>query len=428
MVRQKKKTIVFVTPLKVEADSRTFKQAASLARFGYLSVVVELERSDLNENAAPFELIAVKKNEDHAVDVSRNTKAAKKEAIQGLKKFCRNRLPRRLLEYLRIIFFIFDYLYHTCFMTFKSLPRASLYYLHAPYQFPAVYLASKRYRVPYIYDAHDFYVDLPDYESAAISERFACRVYRYVEFLCIKKASAVVTVNDGIAALIREEFDYRSGILVIRNCHDYRLDQRPEREIREKLGLGEEVFLLIVVGNAKKGQAVKAALDLMAMLPPNAHLAFLGKGYETYLDDVFDKALSERIHFIRPVKPYEVVPFIRAANATLILYYPKSENYKNCLPNGFFQSMAAGLPLLYPELPEIKKIAESYELGLAINPQSADSIRKAVETLMEDKRLYLKFKRNLKRAGRELSWEREEEKLLKLIVKSPNMSGESWPT
>jgi glycosyltransferase involved in cell wall biosynthesis len=112
------------------------------------------------------------------------------------------------------------------------------------------------------------------------------------------------------------------------------------------------------------------------------------------------------------------VPFIRAANAALILYYPMSENYKNCLPNGFFQSLAAGLPLLYPELPEIKKISESYELGLAINPRSTDSIRKAVDTLMENNELYLKFKENLRRAGKELSWENEEEKLEKLIFKS----------
>ena len=35
----------------------------------------------------------------------------------------------------------------------------------------------------------------------------------------------------------------------------------------------------------------------------------------------------------------------------------------------FFQPIAAGLPVLYPELPEIRRIAEQYELGVPIDPQ-----------------------------------------------------------
>src|SRR5437660_9979526 len=50
------KTIVSVTPVRVEADSRTFKQAASITAFGYTSVVVEGERSALDSEDLPFQL------------------------------------------------------------------------------------------------------------------------------------------------------------------------------------------------------------------------------------------------------------------------------------------------------------------------------------------------------------------------------------
>ncbi|MDQ7779190.1 MAG: hypothetical protein RDV41_05720, partial [Planctomycetota bacterium] len=49
-------TIVSLTPLSVESDSRTFKQAASAARFGYRSIVVEGEPSRLPCTDLPFEL------------------------------------------------------------------------------------------------------------------------------------------------------------------------------------------------------------------------------------------------------------------------------------------------------------------------------------------------------------------------------------
>src|SRR4051812_46557557 len=55
--------IVSITPTRVEADSRTFKQAASFARFGYTSIVVEGERSHLDKERLPFELRTIEVRE-----------------------------------------------------------------------------------------------------------------------------------------------------------------------------------------------------------------------------------------------------------------------------------------------------------------------------------------------------------------------------
>ena len=49
-------TIVTVTPLAVENDSRVFKQAASVARFGYRSIVVEGGKSEFSGTDLPFQL------------------------------------------------------------------------------------------------------------------------------------------------------------------------------------------------------------------------------------------------------------------------------------------------------------------------------------------------------------------------------------
>src|SRR5262245_32966522 len=53
------KTIVSLTPMKIQTDSRTFKQAAAVARFGYRSIVIEARESRFPEGALPFELYAV---------------------------------------------------------------------------------------------------------------------------------------------------------------------------------------------------------------------------------------------------------------------------------------------------------------------------------------------------------------------------------
>ena len=52
------KTIVTLTPLDVQADGRTFKQAASVRRLGHRSIVVEGYTSLLARSRVPFEMVS----------------------------------------------------------------------------------------------------------------------------------------------------------------------------------------------------------------------------------------------------------------------------------------------------------------------------------------------------------------------------------
>jgi hypothetical protein len=309
------------------------------------------------------------------------------------------RFARKLLFPLELLFF---YFYRFVFRLTGTVPAASLYYLHAPYQFPVVYCQAKRYGVPIIYDAHDFYPVI--HETG---------FYTLLESACIRNAKAVVTVSDGVARLIQERFGRRP--VVIRNCQDARLERMPEKNLRQMLGLSTEDFLLVTIGQAKPGQAVFEALEAMKGLPSRVHLALVGKNTERNMGLVTRSGLQSRVHLLPAVKPDQVVPFIRTADAALILYYAYSANYEHCLPNGFFQSIAADLPLLYPELPEIKRLAEEYELGIPIDPRSPDSIRISVSRMLDQANACHNYKNNVRLARQALSWEQEEVILRKVV-------------
>lgn len=287
----------------------------------------------------------------------------------------------------------------------KEIPTASLYYLHAPYQFPAAYWWSRRSAAPIIYDAHDFY-------PVVIPSVF----YRQIEAWCIRKAAAVVTVSDGVARLMRQEFGCKPEIL--RNCEDMRLNSTPKQDLRETLGLSREVFLIVLVGQAKSGQAVRGALQALSGLEPCIHFVFVGKNTENYKDMVIRLGLQARVHFLPPVKPTEVAPFIKSADASLILYFSKDVNYENALPNKFFQAVSAELPLLYPELPEIEKLAVKYGLGIPVDTKSPDSIKSGILRLVKKKDVFDTLKQNLRVAKEALSWEQEESVLHDLIKRT----------
>jgi len=223
----------------------------------------------------------------------------------------------------------------------------------------------------------------------------------------------VVTVSDGVASLMRDTFG--CSPLVIRNCHDARLDTPQEQDLRQVLDVPDDAFLILVVGQSKNGQALAQAIQALADLPRNVHLALIGRGYSERLGRDLPPRLWGRVHAVDPVMPREVVPFVRRADASLILYYARSENYLNCLPNGFFQSVSAGLPLLYPDLPEIGRLARQFDLGIAIDPLKPESIRDGVLALLGDPQRLAQFRANAQTAAEELSWEKEEVVLKNLV-------------
>jgi glycosyltransferase involved in cell wall biosynthesis len=403
-------TVVSITPIRVEADSRSLKIAATIAHMGYVSILVEGQKSHFDKNRLPFQLRSIGSMPGALrADIPDHPRHGHWNAAIW-------KLRLELRETPSPVLFLIMYLLRQAIIPLRHIPRASLYYLHGLHYFPAVYLLCKRWNSPLIYDAHDFYSEMripSGVDAHGFCARWVATFYQYIESRIIKQASAVVTVSEGVAKLQEKTFGCRP--IVIRNFHDLRLDHDSGKHLRDVLGLSSQEFVIVSVGNAKEGAAISQALHAVAGLSSRIHLAFVGAGYEAYMDDISRQGLATRVHVLKPVKPYEVVPFIRGADAAIILYYPRSPNYAYSLPNRFFQPLAAGLPLLYPELPEIKRMAEKYDVGIPIDPQNPKSISSAITKLANDPSAVAKYKRNLIKARNELSWENEELILRDLI-------------
>jgi glycosyltransferase involved in cell wall biosynthesis len=388
--------VVSLTPIAVEHDSRTFKQAASMSRFGFESVVVEGVPSRLPRGSMPFELVSAGYE-----DGARKAGAGR---AGRLVRYAAQRLAPDLHRVGRRL-----WLNGTS--TARATPAAALYYLHSPHQYPAVVLRG-RGRVPFVYDAHDFYP--AGYAEPPPGEERWFRTLVSLERRCMRQASEVVTVSNGCADLIEEYFGRRP--LVIPNVHDPRIDVRSARSLRSELGLSRGEFLAVMVGNAKPGTAVEQALEAFRGLPQRAHLAFVGGGWGSYSDSVEAAGLAGRIHLCGALSPTRIVPFIESADIALVLYLPHSADYVHALPNRLFLPISAGVPLIYPShLVELSALADRYGLGLPIDPRQPTSIASAVRRLLEDEPLRGRLRANVERAREDLSWEREEPRLQAIV-------------
>jgi glycosyltransferase involved in cell wall biosynthesis len=408
--------VVSLTPTAVERDTRTLKHAASLARLGFDSVTVEAEPS-ARSTGLPFDVItaAPPPRGPAALDPAEDRTEAPLPAPRSARTFLIGLLPERLLEALRRVaeppMVMIRYLQRNL-RTYRALPPADLYYLHSYSQYPAVRLRCLRTGAPFIYDAHDSYFDSgPDHLDLRSS--MTMRAFERVERACVRRAAGFTTVSDGVAGLLEQRYGRRP--VVVRNCQDARLDRESPVELREVIGAGNDDLVLVMVGQAKSGIGLEQALDAIASLPDRVRLAFVGANFEPHVQEVRERGLDGRVRMLPPVPSEEIASFIASADAAPLLYLPSTENYRYALPNGFFHAVAAGLPILYPPLVEVERVAERHRLGVPIDPGSPDSIAAGVTRLAEDAALVAELRGNVDRAREELSWEREEETIAKLI-------------
>lgn len=403
------KTVVSITPLPLDRDTRTLKIAKAFAERGFRSIVVE-NRPSAASAAPGLEVITLGL-------FSRNVKrpsAGDDDNPTKLKSSVRPYLPQVVRDIGHFFIFSFVYLVLRPLLNARDIPEADVYYLHEYRLMPMVHLAAKN--KPIIYDAHDYYYGVYEPDKLSWFWRTCFLPYlRFWEKLCIRRSNEVVTINTGAAALMRQEFDCSPH--VIRNLHDRRVERAPSKDLRSALGLADSDFLIVVIGNRKPGQVVLPMIQSMLHLPENVHLAFVGRFYDADVKSAKQLNLAHRVHALGPVLSDQIVPYIKTADASALLYFAGSPNGRNILPNGLFQSIAAELPLLYPNLDMINQTLADYSVGKEIDPHDSKSLQTGVEWLLNDKKISKEFKKDLILLQRELDWLTDESKIYEIISK-----------
>jgi glycosyltransferase involved in cell wall biosynthesis len=401
-----RRVAVSLTPLALEADSRSFRIAQALAEMGYRSIVIEGRTSSRRFWGDTIEVRSLGSGmAGSAPSAPRGRRAA------GIIAALRAGRAGAAGEWLLYAGFRGIYWQRYVHRARRQVPDAALYYLHSFEFYQAVAPAAARLSAPVIYDAHDFYRGIePETARSHFDRNWLRPMFNRLEDRVLANAAAVVTVSEGVAGLFEENCGRRPA--VIRNCHDERQDRAPQTDLRARLGLSADDRLCVVVGNHKTGMAVDAAIAALAQLPERFHLAFLGRGYEAVAAMSRPAAVAARLHFGHVVAPSEVVPAIRSSDIGLVLYEAYSENYRYALPNGFFQVVAAGLPLVRAYLPEIEATIGDDVIGECLQQVEPAALAQAI--LRCEARAAM-LQPAVGRLARTLRWESETQRLRQLI-------------
>jgi glycosyltransferase involved in cell wall biosynthesis len=367
--------VVSLTPARLERDSRTLKEATSIARLGHRSTVVEAQGSQGDFTAAPFTLVTLRA-------------AGEALAASGApgRRSAVTRLTALAGRVAGPLYFLASWAAFNL-STARRLPPADLYWVHGYEQVLAVW----RRRRPYVYDAHDLYEALPfDGRRLRLGERATHWVRARIEARCIRRARVCVTTS---AAMARA-YEARHGraFRVVRNAQDPRLARASTRDVRAEAGAGPDDFLLVMVGQHKPGTVIPDRL------PAGVRLAFVGDGYAG--------DPPPGIAFVGSVAPEEIAAYIASADAAALLYVPVNANSPTQLVNGLFHAVAAGLPLVLPAgMDAIREVGEQHGLGVVADPADPDALAAGIAALRADLAM---LRANVAAAAPALSWEAEE--------------------
>jgi glycosyltransferase involved in cell wall biosynthesis len=273
------------------------------------------------------------------------------------------------------------------------------------------HLIQKLSGIPLVYDAHEYFTEVPELENRPQVQKF----WKMIERSIIPSIRYMVTVNDSIAALYHQE--YGISPMVIRNIPLAQKDIPHSKLNRSDLGLSEDKRIILLQGagiNINRG-AEEAVLAMQ--YTEGAILLIIGDGdvIPALKSMVAELSLQDKVHFL-PRQPLErLAEYALLADIGIALDKDTNINYKYSLPNKLFDYIQAGLPVLASPLPEIQKIIEQFGCGTMIENHDPEHIAGCFTKILNDEQFLKICRTNALKAATILNGEIEQRPLLNLF-------------
>jgi glycosyltransferase involved in cell wall biosynthesis len=293
-----------------------------------------------------------------------------------------------------------------------KLEPVDIYHCHDLTTLPAGYIAKRRMGGKLVYDSHELFTTLH------YIRRWDRPMYRFLERHLIRRADAVITVNEFAAGWLSKRYRITPPV-VVRNCPPLAAQggQLCNASLRESLGLDDTVPVIVHVG---KFASEKGSEKLVSAVPliDRGVLVFLGwasPAEEIRLRELVRRMdLEDRVLFAPPVAPDHVVSHIGSAQVGVVPFLDFGLNHLYATPVKLWECIGAGLPVVSSNLPALKAIVEGCGLGCTCDAEYPEDIADAIDYVLSDKSRYEEMKRNALAAAKIFNWENESERLLEV--------------
>jgi len=307
------------------------------------------------------------------------------------------------------IFFFIKYVEYITRTVFSLLNKPfDAYHAHDLETLPIAYLLGKIKKKPVIYDSHELYTEMKKHHPAAR------KFWLLLERLLVRKTFANIQTTDSRAEVFARRYHVKIPI-VIRNCQPYR-EVKKNNLFREQLHIPMDKKIILYQGMIDPGRGVDILIETMNYLD-NAVLILMGQGnYKNVIKKRLENNSKKKDIFILDAVPLEkLADYTASADIGVSLVQNTGLNNYLMISNKFFEYLTAGLPVVFPNFPEWKKLVPKYSVGKIVDPTKPQKVAEAINSILSNEKLYQKMADNARTMVRDFyNWELEVKKLLKI--------------
>jgi glycosyltransferase involved in cell wall biosynthesis len=427
MTQNKRPDVCMVVHNPLVYDARVLREAASLARNGWLVVILSLTPDEYNlpsvELLKGFTiyrislpsgyrrlakslhncLVSLQKRESDF----QNNKASNQN-IWSILKCAIEKLMVKFLSYIYTLLLsdespvamLLVLLRGAYFLRYID---AHIYHAH---DFPGLLHVAIAgiWKRPVVYDSHELFFDQwYPYESPQIY-----RNLRSWEKFLAKRASAILTVGEMVADRLSETLNIKRPTIIF-NTVDLRTLEPSKVTYQTR-----KRRTVVHSGALNYGRHLPELLTSLLYLPEDIVIVLMGDGVLKGSLQLQAKeiGMEDRVIFVPPVLPDSIAPTLSQADVGAVLITNHSIHYDYSMPNKLFECIAAGLPLIVSHCQEIANLTRKYDLGIVCDPMQPKEIAAGILEILEPIN-HERYKQNICNARDSfLNWESEEEKLL----------------
>jgi len=259
----------------------------------------------------------------------------------------------------------------------------------------------------FVYDSHELYSEqeFSDWEK----RRWASIEKRY-----IGESDLVITVNQSIATELEKRYQI-NDVKVIYNAVMTTQAPTVSRRLHEIFGLSADKKIVLLQGGLSAGRHLEVLVDSIKYVKNlSLVLVLLGDGMllSSLKKRVQKMGLGCRVYFHPAVPQSDLLKLTAAADAGVIPYQPTCLNNLYCTPNKLFEFIAAGIPILATDLPEIRRIVHDKNIGMVGDTSSSQKLAKLLEEFFSNEQRLSKWRQKLAEVRQEVCWEHEGRKLI----------------
>lgn len=285
------------------------------------------------------------------------------------------------------------------------------------------YVAARMRGRKLVMDAHELFPEVPE----LIGRERVKRVWERLERRLMPKCDVLFTVCQSIADYYGERYGVR--MTVVRNVSELKIENSKLKVVdsgqwvrslssrgipvgsRDE-GSAGSLKMLLYQGAVNKGRGVDWAIDALEFLP-NCRLVVAGGGdlLEEMRGYAAGKVWCDRVEFMGRLVPEELTRLTMTADVGLVMLEDMGLSYHFALPNRIGDFVAAGVPMVVSDLPEMASVVRRFGVGTVMEGTGGRALAEAVKRVLSRDW----GEGDFAEARKDMDWEKEMRKMTECV-------------